>query len=53
MQVQPDNAEAAFKCAHCGHMFSREGREQAACPQCGFVCTEKTCAVTGASNEGY
>ncbi|MDI6872573.1 MAG: hypothetical protein QME79_14715 [Bacillota bacterium] len=53
MQKTPDNAEETFKCARCGHMFASEGRREAACPQCGFVCTAQTCAVVGASNEGY
>ncbi|MGE5553866.1 MAG: hypothetical protein ACM3XZ_08105 [Betaproteobacteria bacterium] len=53
MQRLPDNAEEAFKCARCGHMFGKEGRTQAACPRCGFVCSEQTCPSVGASNEEY
>lgn len=53
VQRLPDNAEASFKCARCGHMFGTEGRETAACPRCGHVCTIDRCAVLGASNEDY
>lgn len=53
MQRLPDNAEETFKCTRCGHMFGREGREKASCPQCGFVCTTESCPVVGASNEEY
>ncbi|HHW14733.1 MAG TPA: hypothetical protein GXX28_07345 [Firmicutes bacterium] len=53
MQKLPDNAEHSYKCARCGHVFAAEGQKQAACPQCGFVCSPESCRVIGASNEGY
>jgi rubrerythrin len=53
MQKTPDNAEETFKCNQCGHMFGTEGRKEAACPQCGFLCRAESCPVTGASNEGF
>jgi rubrerythrin len=53
MQRLPDNAEQAYKCAHCGHMFGTEGKTEKACPQCGFVCGPDRCTLVDASNEGY
>lgn len=53
MQRLPDNAEQAYKCAHCGHMFGTEGKAEKACPQCGFVCGPDRCTLVDASNEGY
>lgn len=53
VQKLPDNAEHSYKCVRCGHVFAAEGEKQAACPQCGFVCSPQSCRVIGASNEGY
>ncbi|MGE5509406.1 MAG: hypothetical protein ACM3RP_13135 [Chitinophagales bacterium] len=53
MQQLPDNAEKAYKCAKCGHMFGTEGQKEKACPQCGYLCGPGLCTLVDASNEGY